>query len=175
MTRLTSFLVACAILAGCGEPAPEPAPANPTNPTNSAEETVSIPFRKDGTLTLSRDGEVYRTLDIEIADTDSTRTRGMMQRDSLPDDSGMLFIFDVEEEQGFWMANTPLALDLIFVRADGSILTIAKYIQPMRTETVPSNGRAMYVLEVEAGYSDSIGIIEGDVMAFERTATTDGD
>lgn len=154
---------------GCGEPAPEPT----VRP--STKETVTIPFRKDGTLTLRRDGEVYRTLDIEIADTDSTRARGMMQRDSLPEDSGMLFIFDREEEQGFWMANTPLALDLIFIRENGSILSIAKYIQPMRTETVPSNGRAMYVLEVEAGYSDAIGIIEGDIMAFERIAAANGD
>ena len=164
MLRLIPVFFLAALLAACGQPAPEQTPAEP------AEETINIPFRKDGTLTLSRDGQTYRTLDIEIADTDSTRTRGMMQRESLPKDSGMLFIFEREEEQGFWMANTPLALDLIFVRADGRILSVAKYIQPMRTETVPSNGRAMYVLEVEAGYSDSIGIIEGDVMSFERTA-----
>lgn len=127
-----------------------------------------IPFRKDGSLTLARDGEIYRTLDIEIADTDSTRNRGMMQRDGLPDDAGMLFIFEEESEQGFWMANTQIALDLIFVREDGTVLSLSKYVQPVSTETVRSNGPAMYVLEVEAGYSDSIGIIEGDVMAFER-------
>lgn len=169
MHRLPFLLILIVLWTGCGEPSPETAaPAPPT-------EAVNIPFRKDGTLTLSRDGEVYRTLDIEIAETDSSRNRGLMQRDSLPEDSGMLFIFDREEEQGFWMANTPLALDLIFLREDGSILSIAKYVQPMRTETVQSNGRAMYVLEVVAGYSDSIGIIEGDVMAFERLepSTTD--
>lgn len=164
MLRLIPVLFLAALLAGCGQPASEPTPAA------SAQETVNIPFRKDGTLTLSRDGHIYRTLDIEIAESDSARNRGLMQRDSLPEDGGMLFIFEREEEQGFWMANTRLALDLIFLRADGRILSIAKYIQPMRTETVPSNGRAMYVLEVEAGYSDSIGIIEGDRMAFERTA-----
>lgn len=162
MHRLPFLLILIVLWTGCGEPAPEPTTPAPTT------ETVNIPFRKDGTLTLSRDGEVYRTLDIEIAETDSSRNRGLMQRESLPEDSGMLFIFDREEEQGFWMANTPLALDLIFLREDGSILSIAKYVQPMRTETVQSNGRAMYVLEVVAGYSDSIGIIEGDVMVFER-------
>ncbi|MDA0378226.1 MAG: DUF192 domain-containing protein [Bacteroidetes bacterium] len=169
MTRLILVLAACALMSACGEADPEP------SSTASSEEVVSIPFRKDGTLTLSRDGVAYRTLDIEIAETDSSRNRGLMQRNSLPEDSGMLFIFDREEERGFWMANTPLALDLIFLREDGSILSISKYVQPMRTETVPSNGPAMYVLEVEAGYSDSIGIIEGDAMAFERLDATSAD
>ena len=92
-----------------------------------------------------------------------------MQRDGLPEDSGMWFIFDQESEQGFWMANTRMALDLIFVRSDGQIQSITKYVQPMRTETIPSNGPAQYVLEVEAGYSDTIGILEGDMVAFERS------
>lgn len=86
----------------------------------------------------------------------------------------MWFIFDRESEQGFWMANTRLALDLIFVRSDGTIQSMAKYIQPMRTETISSNGLSQFVLEVEAGYSDSKGILEGDVIAFERDAPTDG-
>lgn len=173
MHRLPFLLILIVLWTGCGDPAPEPAASAPV--AEPGQESAGIPFRKDGTLTLSREGEIYRTLDIEIAETDSSRNRGLMQRDSLPEDSGMLFIFDREEEQGFWMANTPLALDLIFLREDGSILSIAKYVQPMRTETVQSNGRAMYVLEVVAGYSDSIGIIEGDVMAFERldASTTD--
>lgn len=167
MTRILSFLLIAATLTACGSPPPE-------EPTQTEETQVNIPFRKDGTLTISRDDEVYLNLDIEIADTDSSRNRGLMQRDGLPEDSGMWFIFDQETEQGFWMANTRLALDLIFVRSDGTIQSISKYIQPMRTETIPSNGPAQYVLEVEAGYSDSKGILEGDVVAFERDTPTSG-
>lgn len=164
MTRYTALILVLAFLAACGTPAADV----PAQPADSEESQVSIPFRKDGTLTISRDDEVYLTLDIEIADTDSSRNRGLMQRDGLPEESGMWFIFEQESEQGFWMANTRLALDLIFVRSNGTVQSIAKYIQPMRTETIPSNGPALYVLEVEAGYSDSVGILEGDVIAFER-------
>ncbi len=164
MIRFSTLILILAFLAACGTPPAE----EPTQPAESEETQVSIPFRKDGTVTISRDNEVYLTLDIEIADTDSSRNRGLMQRDGLPEDSGMWFIFDQETEQGFWMANTRLALDLIFVRADGTVQSIAKYIQPMRTETIPSNGPAQYVLEVEAGYSDSKGILEGDNIAFMR-------
>lgn len=167
MTRLIAILLVAASLSACGSP-----PAD--KPTRTDDDQVSIPFRKDGTLTISRDDEVYLTLDIEIADTDSSRNRGLMQRDGLPEDSGMWFIFDQESEQGFWMANTRLALDLIFVRSDGTVQSIAKYIQPMRTETISSNGLSQYVLEVEAGYSDSKGILEGDLIAFERDAPTSG-
>lgn len=167
MTRIFALLLVAVSLSACSAP-----PAD--KPTRTDDDQVSIPFRKDGTLTISRDDEVFLTLDIEIADTDSSRNRGLMQRDGLPEDSGMWFIFNQESEQGFWMANTRLALDLIFVRSDGTIQSIAKYIQPMRTETISSNGLSQYVLEVEAGYSDSKGILEGDVIAFERDTPTSG-
>ncbi len=167
MNRILTALLLAILVAACGTP-----PADePAAPAEDDAQRVNIPFRSDGTLTISRDDEVYLTLDIEIADTDSTRNRGLMQRDGLPEDSGMWFIFPEETEQGFWMANTRIALDLIFVRSDGTVQHIAKYIQPMNTDTVPSNGPSQYVLEVEAGYSDSMGIIEGDVIAFERHAT----
>ena len=165
MTKIPGILLIFAILVtGC---ASESQPAE--EQTGSDDPThVNIPFRTDGTLTLARDGEIYQTLDIEIAETDSARTRGLMQRDGLPQDSGMLFIFDTEEPQGFWMANTRIALDLIFIKTDGTVQSVSKYIQPMRTETVPSVGEAQYVLEVEAGYTDSIGLIEGDTVEWER-------
>ena len=164
MTRSALLLALIVLFTGCGQPAVD----QPTSEASSQETEVDIPFRKDGTLTISRDDEVYLTLDIEIADTDSSRNRGLMQRNGLPDESAMWFIFDQESEQGFWMANTRIALDLIFVRSDGQIQSITKYVQPMRTETIPSNGPAQYVLEVEAGYSDTVGMLEGDIVAFER-------
>jgi uncharacterized membrane protein (UPF0127 family) len=76
----------------------------------------------------------------------------------------MLFLFSDETQQGFWMANTRIALDLIFILSDGTVLSISKYVQPMRTETISSLGQAQYVLEVEAGVTDSIGLIEGDLI-----------
>lgn len=131
-------------------------------------EQESIPFREDGQLDFSRDGEILRTIAIEIAEDDSSRNRGLMQRDSLPDNAGMLFIFPNESEQGFWMGNTQLALDFVWIKSDGRVHSMTKYIQPMRTETVPSNGAVQYVLEVEAGVLDSIGLIEGDLVEWTR-------
>ncbi|MDA1028351.1 MAG: DUF192 domain-containing protein [Bacteroidetes bacterium] len=143
---------------------------SPTDkPVPVAEEVhVNIPFRADGWLTIARGGKIYQDLTIEVAEDDSSRTRGLMQRDKLPDGSGMLFVFPSESQQGFWMANTRIALDLIFIREDGTVQSVAKYIQPMRTETVPSRGPAKYVLEVNAGVVDSMGLQEGDLVTWGR-------
>jgi len=138
----------------------------------STDESVQIAtepaFREDGRLTISRDGGVYAELVIEIADNDSTRARGMMQRTSMPEGSGMIFLFDREEDRAFWMANTPLSLDLIFVNADSTITTMKKYMQPLSARNVPSEGPAQFVLEVIAGYSDTMGLIEGDRLSWYR-------
>jgi len=145
------------LLAGCSAGS-DSEPVGETDP--------DIPFRKDGTLSFERDGEIIQTIAIEVADTDSSRTRGLMQRPSLPADSGMLFIFPDEQQRSFWMANTPLSLDIMYVRADSSILSIARYTTPFSAADIPSEGPARFVVEVVAGYSDSIGITEGDRVSW---------
>lgn len=147
------LVVALMLVAGCGVDS-ETEPAEDIYP--------DIPFRTDGSLSFVRDGEVIQTISIEVADTDSSRTRGLMQRPSLPDDAGMLFIFQDEQQRSFWMANTPLSLDIMYVRADSTILRIARYTTPFSAAGIPSEGLAQFVVEVVAGYSDSIGITEGD-------------
>ena len=159
----TAMMLAVALFGACGE--------NRTaerRPDSSASE--EIPFRADGRLQIVRGDEVLADLEIEIADDDSSRTRGMMQRTDLPGDRGMLFIFPDEEDRGFWMANTPLSLDLIFIDADSTIVSIAKYMRPLSPQDVPSNGPARFVLEVIAGNADTIGIVEGDRVTWERNA-----
>ena len=121
-----------------------------------------IPFRIDGELDIIREGVAIRTLAIEIADNDSTRERGMMQRTSFPPSTGMLFLFDFEQMQTFWMGNTPLGLDLIFINADSVIVSFAKYAVPYSDEPINSLAPAQYVLEMPAGWVDSNGILEGD-------------
>lgn len=145
------------LFAACTD-TPEPASDTP----QAATEETTIPFRADAQLDFLRDGEAYLTIDIEIAATDSARTRGLMQRTGLPDRSGMLFVFDYEEPQSFWMANTPLALDLLFVSADSQVVDIAKYAQPLSPNAITSQAPAQYVIEVPAGFTDSHGIIETD-------------
>ncbi len=140
---------------------------NKESSAGSIEER-GIPFRDDGSLTIARDGDVYLAIRMEIADNDSLRARGMMERWSTPEDTGMLFIFDFEENREFWMANTPLSLDLLFVNADSTVISIKKYLPPLSPQQVPSDGPAQFVLEVIAGYSDSMGILEGDKLSWIR-------
>lgn len=148
---LPVFLVL--LLAACGGDAPSPTPATGTR---------EIPFRADGTLDFVRDGEVYRSIGIEVAATDSARERGLMERAPLTDEQGMLFVFDFAGPQTFWMANTPSSLDILFVTADSTVLNIAKYTRPFSTDGVSSTGAARFVLETAAGFTDRYDVVPGD-------------
>ena len=158
MSRLLALLLftltAC-MLTACGD-------------SDTTPQVRDIPFRQDGTLTFERDGEGLTTVGIEIAETDSARTRGLMERRSLPEHSGMLFLFENNEPRSFWMANTPLSLDLFFANADSQVVHIAKYTEPFSTDQVASEAPAQYVLELPAGFADSYGIIEGDDLRWQR-------
>lgn len=159
MIRRLLFFLPALLTAACGtadRPA-DPAPA------------VEIPFRADGRLTFHRDAEAVIDIAIEIADTDSSRMRGLMQRTSMPDRSGMLFVFPYEEPQSFWMANTRIYLDLMFLDARGRVVSIARSARPLSTEPVPSGRPARYVLETEAGFVESWGIVEGDSASWARS------
>jgi len=130
--------------------------------------TSEIPFRVDGSLDFLRDGASFLTLEIEIADTDSLRERGMMQRSSFPPESGMLFLFDHQEFRQFWMGNTPLSLDILFISNDSTIVDIAKFAKPYSPEPIVSQAPSQYVLEVPAGFADTKGIVEGDIVRWIR-------
>lgn len=138
--------------------------------SSSTTEKTTIPFDKEGRLAFIQDGDSVVVLDLEIAESDSAKERGMMERDGFPNDtSGMLFPFDEERERSFWMANTPVALDIFFLNADSQIVHIAKYAEPVSADQIPSNGPAKYVLETPAGFADSYGILEGDRVRWART------
>jgi uncharacterized protein len=116
----------------------------------------------DGELQfLRQDGSTAVSITIEIADTPEARIRGLMERWSLPELHGMLFIFDYPEVQRFWMHNTPLSLDMLFVDENRRILNIAESTTPMSKQTYSSRGPAKYVVEVRAGFSKRHGIGEG--------------
>jgi uncharacterized membrane protein (UPF0127 family) len=139
--------------------------ADPTNQKRS----LGPQFVKEGVLSIiGVAGDTIRTIDIEIADTESDRTIGLMHRRSMPDTQGMLFIFDEEEPRSFWMRNTLIGLDIIYIRANGEIESIAKYTVPMSERSVPSKGPATYVLEVIEGFCDRYGVKEGDKIAFSK-------
>ena len=99
---------------------------------------------------------------VEIADDDAERQRGLMFRDPLADDRGMLFQFPDVAERAFWMHNTPSPLDIIYIDPRGRIVSIAKNATPQSDAAIPSNGPASGVLELRAGRADEIGAKAGD-------------
>ncbi len=155
-------LGAILLLAGCQGEAPTPASTEGEPGGTAATGRGSVPFRIDGQLEFVRDGRTLKTIAIEIADTDSTRARGLMDRATIPADTGMLFVFDAAEQLNFYMASTPKSLDIQFYGPDSTLLNIAEDTTPFSFDTVPSTGPAQFVVEVPAGYSRRLGLVPGD-------------
>lgn len=107
------------------------------------------------------------TFTVEIADDPVERARGLMFREEMARDHGMLFDYGNEGERSFWMKNTILPLDLIFARADGTVVSI-KSGEPFSEETIPSDGPARFVFEVNAGVAEEIGLEPGDSLVHAR-------
>ena len=99
---------------------------------------------------------------VEIADDNAERERGLMFRPPLADDRGMLFQFPDVAERSFWMHNTPNSLDIIYIDPYGRIVSIAERVTPNSDAMIPSNGPASGVLELRAGRADEIGAKPGD-------------
>jgi hypothetical protein len=129
----------------------------------------SVAFTKQGELRFldKRDNPLY-AVDIEIADDDAKRTQGLMYRDSMAENRAMLFIMPQEREQSFWMKNCILPLDIIYVNAKKQIITIQKNTVPYSEDSVPSNGPALYVVEVNAGFCDRHSVKPGDHIEWRR-------
>lgn len=98
---------------------------------------------------------------VEVAATPTKRNLGLMYRRDLPVSQGMLFLFPREEQQSFWMKNTPLPLDIIFISAARTIVSIAANTLPFSETPLPSGGPAQFVLEVNAGFCQRHGIVAG--------------
>ena len=99
---------------------------------------------------------------VEIADTFETRETGLMHRRRLGPHQGMLFDFKTTQPVTFWMKDTWIALDLLFIDADGKIVAIAKRAHPMDESLIPSGGAVLGVLELRGGRADEIGAKVGD-------------
>lgn len=102
-----------------------------------------------------------RVFRVEIADTPRTRDIGMMWRTQVPRGTGMLFDFKAPQPAYFWMENTLSSLDLIFIRADGTIANIAPNAVPLSRTIIPSDGPVLGVLEIGAGEAARLGIRPG--------------
>jgi uncharacterized membrane protein (UPF0127 family) len=102
---------------------------------------------------------------VEMATTEQEKETGLMYRKELADGKGMLFDFSPEQQISMWMKNTYIPLDMIFIRANGTILRIAEHTEPLSTKIISSGGLAKGVLEVIAGTAQKYGIQPGDRVA----------
>jgi uncharacterized membrane protein (UPF0127 family) len=106
-----------------------------------------------------------QSFDVEIADEPRERSVGLMYRREMAKEAGMLFDFGGEEPVSMWMANTYIPLDMLFIRADGTVSSIAERTTPLSERSISSKERVRYVLEVNGGVSDALGIEQGDKVS----------
>ncbi|MEO7379246.1 MAG: DUF192 domain-containing protein [Sphingomicrobium sp.] len=118
-------------------------------------------------LTVSGPSGSHR-FTVELARTPADQAKGLMFRRSLAPDRGMVFPFAQPEQATFWMHNTLIPLDLIFIRADGSIANIAANARPLDTSMIPSAGMVTAVLEIPGGRAAELGIQAGDRVDWAR-------
>jgi uncharacterized membrane protein (UPF0127 family) len=105
---------------------------------------------------------------VEVVDTPETRADGLMFRQSLAADAGMLFDFHQSQPVSFWMRNTFIPLDMIFIREDGTVANVHVNARPHDPTGIPSDGPVMFVLEIPGGRSVEIGLDAGDKVEHPR-------
>jgi len=107
---------------------------------------------------------------VELAETSDKQALGLMFRDELPEDHGMLFIFPSESMRSFWMKNTRIPLDILYFDSNLHLVSMAQQAQPCRTQRCPSyrsEGPARYVLELNGGKAAELGVQPGDVLELD--------
>lgn len=159
-------MIAVLALTACGaeqaETLPEPtavsaeAPANDTVDPDSGLEVIEV------TVTTDDGSHTFRT---EVAATPEQKNRGMMFRDEMAPDTAMIFPYEEAADRGFWMRNTFLPLDIIFIAEDRTIINIGEGI-PFNEESVTSDAPAIAVLELLGGTAEELGIGPGDTVSW---------
>ena len=118
-------------------------------------------------VTIATGGGRELTFQVEVADTPAKRELGLQYRRDLPPDRGMIFLFPTESEHSFWMKNTPLPLDMIFISKDLKIVGIVEQAVPFSTDSRSVSAASQFVLEINGGLSKRHGIKAGDSVRFQ--------
>ncbi len=129
---------------------------------------TEVDFTKEGELTITKttSDSTKVKLDIEIAKTDYEIQTGLMYRNTMAKNQGMLFVFDDVRERSFYMKNTRIPLDLIFIDDNKTIVSFQKNAKPLAESSLPSNASAKYVLEVNAGRVEAWRLGVGDSIDY---------
>lgn len=170
MSRMTYGLraaLAAALAFGAYACAAEPAPvakpsakASAAAPAAKAHIDAPTPAGFETLEVVTPQGRTH--FFVEIADDEPERNRGLMYRKVMAPDRGMLFDFHTPREVAFWMKNTLIPLDIIYIRADGTVLSIARNTTPLSEAPIPSGGPILGVLELAGGRAAEIGLLPGD-------------
>ena len=105
--------------------------------------------------------DLHSKIKVEVADSHQERKKGLMFRDSLDPDSGMLFVYDHPQKVGFWMKNTLVALDIVFADSKGTVMRVAQNNKPLSLDVIRGGENIQYVLEVNAGKSEELNLFKG--------------
>ncbi len=137
---------------------------------NKKIETATITFQKEGTLSIRnvKTDSASIKIDIEIAESPYEIQTGLMYRDTMEEKEGMLFIFQEMSMHSFYMKNTKIALDLIFIDDQLKIASIHKNAKPMDESPLPSKVPVQYVLEINAGLADKWSLEIGDSITYAK-------
>ena len=165
------IIASAMVLSGCNK-TPKPKGNNGNKPTKELKvkkyDFDNPPeFRKDGELQFINDSDsIIFNIDIELATTEEEHARGLMFRKQMDENKGMLFMFSYEDWRSFWMRNTLIPLDIIYVNAKREVVSICKNAKTLDETSLPSEAPAMYVIEINAGLCDKYGIDKGTVVNF---------
>lgn len=123
--------------------------------------------RSDPRVVISAKGGKEFSVRVEVADTPAKRALGLQYRRELGDDQGMLFLFPAERVQSFWMKNTPISLDMVFIGSQRRVVGIIHEAVPFSTESLSVSLPSQFVLEIKGGIARRRGIEVGDTVRFE--------
>ncbi|MCB9652991.1 MAG: DUF192 domain-containing protein [Deltaproteobacteria bacterium] len=141
----------------------------PSQPPPSEAQAVAMSPSLSRTVVVVHTPKGDERFDAEIADTPADRARGLMERWSLAERAGMLFVFPREQHLTFWMKNTLIPLDMIFIGKDRTIVGIVKKAQPLDTDLRSVRGLSQFVLELAGGAADAHGLEPGQTVSFDAT------
>lgn len=140
-------------------------------PTSADSRAMILPVDPTPLVVATKDGD--RSFSIEIADTDPEREAGLMFRQDMADDHGMLFVFEMQQQVNFWMQNTPMPLDLIFIGQDGKVRAV-KHGEPQSQAIISPGVPVRFVLELKSGTAARNGIEYGDLVRHPAVGTISG-
>lgn len=144
----------------------------PAQPGFADERAMLLPVDQAPLVVVT--GGAERSFTIEIADDTAERSAGLMFREDMPDDRGMLFVFQQTRDVAFWMKNTPMPLDLLFVGEDGRIRAIM-HGEPQSEAIIDPGEPIRFVLELKAGTAAREGIAAGDLLKHPAIDAVAGD